>query len=1299
MDTKHSSSGRLKRPTDTFFTYVQESSLRKKCKPVTNDSQNVFSSSLKNSSRKKNNLKEYSCSQCGFTAMKKSSQDFIKFHHLQKENKMCFTNGLVHCPNTECDKVFLSDIDMERHCTMSNQSKTNCLKAYRDSKTMLLVNMRHHSTQVDVCNVSPNSGGRLSSVQFNTLYQCVPLNFGNSNLPINNNIQETETLHANFTSGSHCHNVVIVQGEYLPTTSNFETTELEERMGKDPCNLTDIISNKDSGENTLEFHDNVSSELFFHQHCNENENNNTVPPHTVDEYKLIMLKEKINKASRNSCFTREDHACLSLEEILRNAGTPLYLYDKILTWAIRNRNRLPARVPMINRKKLCSGMSVKLYGDASNEMMPKEIFTTLPSGRCCGVTVFNIYSQITSLLENPDINNWSNYIFDPTPLNPFNLNIFSDWDLSWFNDIETSIWYERTLRMSVKDKDNEILVPICLFIDGTVLSLSGSLSLEPVMFSLMIHNRETRKNPKSWLPLGYIHDPTSLAGKPFVKPEEKYSDYHSMLSIVLKDLIDLVEKNCNGLLWHFKNVPGHKNGMTKTLIFKLAFIIGDTKGHDILCGRMGSHNLTPGLCRDCDMLTQFADDPNIPCKFLKQSDLMRKNKYELQNMSFYQIPFFAFDRLKFGASPYGINCGTAIDIIHGILIGMTAYLYDTFTDQLTAKQQKKLSSTISFIATFCSKAIPGFQHCHHFRKGLFLKGIMTAKMKLARCLMVYLALNSKTFETFLLDQTGKLPSAVQKKKRKRKEGKENMSISDAQDDSSTSVSIESSSDIDDDSSSTEEDAATYMPPFTSEYHQYFSSSDDDSSNDYDISPSDNDKCSYDSDDDSTYDPHEDIESKDPIIFTYDVYQQWKEVFENMLLLYGWLTSENMSCQTFKFGSRSIAKYCTEKFMCHYKEVAYRFEGMGLKLTKFHQLRHWYFYISMYGVPSNFDSSFCESHHIHHTKKTGRRTQRRQDELASQTARRVYEGNLLSKALQLCQTRHPKHRRRKNSTKTHNYPLGGAKFSLIFDYSTIDDKMCNPETSNRQIPLQKMFEHMPIVSFSWVRSKDRCKRHFSKLVLQSVTQKLAWLNNGDCTRRMASINGYTELHLLPKHIDTERSIVRAHPDYRGKGFWFDWVSIQWENEEKYDRALSIPAQVLMILDFDSIVYEPLPHEIVECYPILRTKGMDILNHSRTGIHILVHSASENTEESCTSIAHRYVMEPFFQMIEMQNIEGNVFVCRDPPSSDCNELDFEITHVVQPSLWGGYFIPRFSHGYEIPADSDLCSDEFNEIQNPW
>lgn len=296
------------------------------------------------------------------------------------------------------------------------------------------------------------------------------------------------------------------------------------------------------------------------------------------------------------------------------------------------------------------------------------------------------------------------------------------------------------------------------------------------MFSLMIHNKETRKKTAAWLPLGYIHDPTLIPGKKYRTPEERYTDYHYMLSTILKNLMELVDDSNQGLQWRFNNVPGKENPISKRLLFRLAFVIEDTKGHDILCGRMGSHNLTPGLCRDCDMRTEFADNPTFPCLFLEQKDSSQKTIAELKEMSFYCIPFFTFNKLSFGASPYGIICATAIDIIHGILIGMMEYLYATFTDHLTAKQMKELSNTVAFIATFSSRDVPGFVEGHRFQKGLCnVKGIMTAKMKLSMCFLVFMAMKMRPFYAFLKDQSGKLPSAaVQRHKRRAKKARVGM---------------------------------------------------------------------------------------------------------------------------------------------------------------------------------------------------------------------------------------------------------------------------------------------------------------------------------------------------------------------------------------------------------------------------------------------------------------------------------------------------------------------------------------------
>jgi hypothetical protein len=54
-------------------------------------------------------------------------------------------------------------------------------------------------------------------------------------------------------------------------------------------------------------------------------------------------------------------------------------------------------------------------------------------------------------------------------------------------------------------------------------------------------------------------------------------------------------------------------------------------------------------------------------------------------------------------------------------------VHSTFKDHLTENQYKKLSDIVAFIATCCSKQIPGFPEISHWKKGLDRKGILMAQ--------------------------------------------------------------------------------------------------------------------------------------------------------------------------------------------------------------------------------------------------------------------------------------------------------------------------------------------------------------------------------------------------------------------------------------------------------------------------------------------------------------------------------------------------------------------------------------------
>ena len=137
--------------------------------------------------------------------------------------------------------------------------------------------------------------------------------------------------------------------------------------------------------------------------------------------------------------------CIQLEHMLRKANPPSYLYDDIMQWAFLNKNIIPSNVPApITSKTLYAEMSCKIYGNIADDMKPREIQTILPSGCCyASISTFDVYSQVVQLLGNTNTNEWTNYFFSLTCEDSFHLNIFSDWNTSKFDGLETSVWYKQ----------------------------------------------------------------------------------------------------------------------------------------------------------------------------------------------------------------------------------------------------------------------------------------------------------------------------------------------------------------------------------------------------------------------------------------------------------------------------------------------------------------------------------------------------------------------------------------------------------------------------------------------------------------------------------------------------------------------------------------------------------------------------------------------------------------------------------------------------------------------------------------
>ena len=196
-----------------------------------------------------------------------------------------------------------------------------------------------------------------------------------------------------------------------------------------------------------------------------------------------------------------------------------------------------------------------------------------------------------------------------------------------YGELNTTGWWknaEGSLRNELQERgviESEILlhiiVPIVLFIDATHCDRNGRLSAEPVLCSIGNIRMEYRKQTEAWFFLGLL--PKKLLssveregtkkGRGLRSAEEMA--YHECLRVILSELIDLQTKDKeNGL-----GIPLEISGIGRRYChFEVAYVIGDTAGHDALCGHYKAYaTKIHRPVRTCYVAHEDLDDPDVEC--------------------------------------------------------------------------------------------------------------------------------------------------------------------------------------------------------------------------------------------------------------------------------------------------------------------------------------------------------------------------------------------------------------------------------------------------------------------------------------------------------------------------------------------------------------------------------------------------------------------------------------------------------------------------------------------------------------
>ena len=378
---------------------------------------------------------------------------------------------------------------------------------------------------------------------------------------------------------------------------------------------------------------------------------------------------------------KEYLAGIELLSLLRKTRSPLYIFDEIINWvqkSILTYGMNFSSCYRFTRKRTLQQIE-RRYN--LNGLSPKSEKIFLSGYNCSASVVFHDFKQcLYSLLTDADLMRKENLLlgengsllYEPQP------------DIDILDDIGSGYCYRLAYKKYIQEPDRQLLCPIIFFFDKTHTDTHGRLCLEPLQFTLGIFKRDVRNMAKSWRSLGYV---TDIINKENSQSSQKMQDYHSMLNILLRSF---KEAQKSPIIWKFEieDVPK----ITVALKIPVLFVIGDTEGHDKLCGRYASRRKPPRLCRYCTVPFPETDNPYAKFKPQKCKQIEKMvddgREDDLKRMSFHCIRN-AWSDVQFCDSERGIFGATLAELLHCLQQGIFEYGIKALYDQKKIRKGTK----------------------------------------------------------------------------------------------------------------------------------------------------------------------------------------------------------------------------------------------------------------------------------------------------------------------------------------------------------------------------------------------------------------------------------------------------------------------------------------------------------------------------------------------------------------------------------------------------------------------------------
>ena len=446
-----------------------------------------------------------------------------------------------------------------------------------------------------------------------------------------------------------------------------------------------------------------------------NDNNEGVNNNNDDTDIHLKMRDNfqnyLQKAATFAHFDGSFATAIRLLHTLRKQKCSLDTYDAVCKWhfiannEIRPHEKVKQAPSFWSRDTIYAKLRQR-YNRCHGYGNIAEI--VLPSNCTKARIVWNDAQMvIQSLLTDPRITANDYLFFNEDPFAP------PPDDLNYIADINTGKCYRDTYNELITDPQKQILVPIILYVDGTVTGQFVDLPITAVQIALGIHTRAARDKAYCWGTLGYIPDPSKvkshgkrqLIDSGHVEGTNDYhellenegqiadnnvhssQDLHTMLEKILESYKKIQEK---GLIWDF--VYNGKVYRDTELVFFIAFIKCDTDEADKLCGSYTSRGRNVSqLCRFCECPTAESGNPLVryPLKTKEKIDrLVKRRDIEALKGLSQQCMENAFYPLRFGShSPQHIHGATPLEMLHALLLGLFMNVRDTFFKQVGDKSE------------------------------------------------------------------------------------------------------------------------------------------------------------------------------------------------------------------------------------------------------------------------------------------------------------------------------------------------------------------------------------------------------------------------------------------------------------------------------------------------------------------------------------------------------------------------------------------------------------------------------------